>query len=330
MKYINKVPGGTIIIPLLAAVLLNTIWPGFLNIGGPATALFKEGNSVIMGLFLIICGSQIKIKEAGTSLYKGTVLVGLKFIIGVLIGYLVNMIWGPAGILTLTPFALIAGLTNSNSSLYVAMSSEYGDSSDTGAVALLSINDGPFLTMVAMGVTGLADIPWQTLVGTMIPLLIGVIWGNLDNEFGDLAVKAQPFIVIWMSFGIGANSNLQTILSAGLSGIWLSLISLAMGVIIMVVYNLFLKKRTAMGVLMGTIAANSALTPAIIAAADPSLSPYVDAATAQLATSSIITMIAIPIMLAFFDRKLKEKFPEDQLTSNDKVEQIEKFETIES
>ena len=74
MKYINKVPGGTIIIPLLAALLINTFFPELLTIGGPTTALFKDGNSTIMGIFLIICGSQIDIKKAGSTLYKGGIL----------------------------------------------------------------------------------------------------------------------------------------------------------------------------------------------------------------------------------------------------------------
>lgn len=313
MKFINKVPGGTIIIPLLAALLINTFFPQLLTIGGPTTALFKQGNSAIMGLFLMICGSQIEFRKAGESLYKGVVLNVLKIGIGALIGFFVARVWGPAGVLGLTPLALIAGLTNSNSSLYVAMTGEYGNSTDAGAVSLLSINDGPFMTLIIMGATGLADIPWQQIVGTLIPLLIGMVWGNLDEGFRDIAIKANPFVVIWMSFSIGANSNIQTILTAGISGIWLSLISLVMGVIIFFLYNLFLKKKTPLGVLMGTVAANSALTPAIVAAADPSLLPYADSATAQTATASIITMIFIPMMLAYFDKKLKERVPSERL-----------------
>lgn len=313
MKLINKVPGGTIIIPLLAALLINTFFPELLTIGGPTTALFKEGNSTIMGIFLIICGSQIDMKKAGNTLYKGGILFLLKVLGGIVIGFAVNAIWGPLGVLGLTPFALITGLTNSNSSLYVAMAGEYGNSTDTGGVSILSINDGPFITMLAMGVTGLANIPWQQLVGTIIPLIIGVVWGNLDEEFRTLAVRSQTFVVIWMSFTIGANSNIGTIITAGFQGIWLSVFSILLGIAIMFIYNFFLKKKTPLGILMGTVAANSALTPAIVAQADPSLQPYVDSATAQTATASIITMIAIPILLSYFDGKMKEKYDPSEL-----------------
>ncbi|MBB6056593.1 hypothetical protein HNR75_002531 [Tolumonas osonensis] len=59
----NKVPGGLIIIPLMAAILINTFFPDLLKIGGPTTALFKSGSSAMMGIFLLICGSSINIKQ---------------------------------------------------------------------------------------------------------------------------------------------------------------------------------------------------------------------------------------------------------------------------
>ena len=38
LEKMNKVPGGLIIIPLLAAILINTFAPEVLGIGGPTTA----------------------------------------------------------------------------------------------------------------------------------------------------------------------------------------------------------------------------------------------------------------------------------------------------
>ena len=80
----NKVPGGLIIIPLLAAILINTFVPQVLAIGGPTTALFKVGSSAMMGIFLLICGTSINIRQAGLPLYKGAVLLFLKCLAGAL------------------------------------------------------------------------------------------------------------------------------------------------------------------------------------------------------------------------------------------------------
>ena len=61
----------------------------------------------------------------------------------------------------------------------------------------------------------------------------------------------------------------------------------------------------------------------MVAQADPSLARYVDAATAQLATASIITMITAPILVAWFDKRLKKRAPRiepvKEETSEEKV-----------
>ncbi|MED3725938.1 2-keto-3-deoxygluconate permease [Priestia filamentosa] len=307
LNKMQKVPGGLIIIPLLAAILINTFIPSVMSVGGPTTALFKEGSSAMMGIFLLICGSSINIKQAGLPLYKGSVLLGLKFIVGAGIGWAVGLMFGPEGILGLSTLVLISALTSSNSSLYIALCSDYGNSSDAGAISVLCIKDGPFVSMVALGATGLASIPFESLIAMIIPLLIGVVWGNLDKQFRDLCAKAQPLIIIIMSFAIGANSNINTIFTAGITGILLGLIAFLTGFLFYFLYNLFLKKKTALGAALGTVAASSALTPAIIAEADPSLQRFVDAATAQLATASIITMLLCPLLIAFLDKRLKKK-----------------------
>ncbi|MCP6689786.1 2-keto-3-deoxygluconate permease, partial [Klebsiella pneumoniae] len=76
--------------------------------------------------------------------------------------------------------------------------------------------------------------------------------------------------------------------------ILLGIISALTEIVFYFIYNLFLKKKRALGAALGTTAASSALTPAMVAQADHSLAMYVDAATEQLATASIITMITAP------------------------------------
>ncbi|STS89760.1 2-keto-3-deoxygluconate permease [Klebsiella variicola] len=163
--------------------------------------------------------------------------------------------------------------------------------------------------MMVLGVSGLANIPFAALLSMLIPLLIGMLWGNLDERFKQLCAAAQPLVIIIMSFAIGANSSINTVFTAGLSGILLGIISALTGIVFYFIYNLFLKKKSALGAALGTTAASSALTPAMVAQADPSLAMYVDAATAQLATASIITMITAPILVAWFDKRLKKRAP---------------------
>lgn len=318
----QKMPGGLVIIPLVIAVLVNTFFPQFFEIGGFTTGLFKDGQPAMMGMFLIICGSAINIRQVGLPLYKGITLTGMKFFLGVALGLAVGKIFGPAGIIGLTPMVVISAITNSNSSLYISLSSQFGDATDSGAVSILSLNDGPFFTLVALGATGLASIPFMSLVATIVPLLIGFVWGNLDSDFKYLCSKAQPIVTFFMTIAIGSSTNIATILTAGASGIVLGLISAATGIVFFFIFNALLRKkyRNAMGAAIGTTALNSAMTPAAVAAADPSMLPFVDMATAQCATASIITLFLCPFIVAFFDNYMKKHkkgkyaFPELEVT----------------
>ena len=145
VKLMNRIPGGIMVIPLLAGALLNTFLPGALTIGGFTTGLLKEGTSCLMGLFLICCGASISFKQVGHHSIKGIATV-LKLIIGIAIGWGVQYMFGNEGIFGITPVALIAVLTNSSGSIYATLADRFGDSTDVGAVSVLSINDGPFLT----------------------------------------------------------------------------------------------------------------------------------------------------------------------------------------
>ncbi|MCB7305551.1 2-keto-3-deoxygluconate permease [Bariatricus massiliensis] len=309
LNKMKNLPGGLVIIPLVIAVIIATFAPQAFQIGGYVTALFYEGNSCMMGFFLIVCGSMINIKQVGMPLYKGVVMTGSKFLLGVILGLLVGKICGPDGFLGITPFVMIAAITNSNGSLYISLSSQFGNATDTGAISILSLNDGPFFTLVALGATGLASIPFKSLIATIIPLLIGFIWGNLDKGFRDACKSAQPIVTFFMTISIGAKTDISTIVKAGASGIVLGLISAATAVIFFFIINILLpkKERNAMGAAVGTTALNSAMTPAAVAEADPSMAQYTSMATAQCATASIITLFLCPFITAAFDKYMQKK-----------------------
>jgi 2-keto-3-deoxygluconate permease len=304
LKKMSELPGGLVIIPLLIAVVIATCAPGLFQVGGYVTALFYNGNACMMGFFLIVCGSMIDIKQVGMPLYKGCVMTGIKFALGVIMGVVVGKVCGPEGFLGIAPFVLIAAITNSNGSLYISLSSQFGNATDTGAISILSLNDGPFFTLIALGATGLANIPLNALIAVIVPLLIGFVWGNLDKKFRDTCKTAQPIVTFFMTISIGAKTDLSTIITAGASGIVLGLLSAATAVFFFFAINACLprKERNSMGAAIGTTALNSAMTPAAVAEADPTYAPVVASATAQCATASIITLALCPFITAAFDK----------------------------
>ncbi|MCU6747101.1 MULTISPECIES: 2-keto-3-deoxygluconate permease [Lachnospiraceae] len=304
----KKFPGGMMVIPLLIGCLVNTFIPQCLEIGGFTTALFKSGQATLVGLFIFCSGATINVRQVGMPLYKGVVLTALKLAIGVLIGYLLNMAFGPAGILGLTPFAAISAITNSNGAIYTALAKEFGDDTDMGAIAVLSLNDGPFLTMIALGTTGLASIPVIDIVAAIIPLIIGMILGNLDSDFRELLSKGLNMILPVNGFVFGANMSLITIAKAGVPGIILGIITvLSTGVLTYFIYSAIRRKPDPMGMAIGTVGGNAVATPAAVAAVDTSLEPYAASATAQIAASVVITAILTPLLTGFVARRSQKK-----------------------
>lgn len=292
MERMNKIPGGTLLCALFLSLILNNFFPGLFRMGGITQAFFVDGGNCTMGIFLICCGASLNIRQLGLPLYKGVVLTAIKFFVGVGIGVLLGLL-GPAGILGITPMIAIAALTNSNSSMYIILSSRYGDASDAGAVSVLSLNDGPFFTLVALGATGLASIDITSMISVLFPLVIGIVWGSFDSQFRELCQKTQIFIMFFMIFPMTAGITFGSFVQAGIAGLALGALSTLLGFVFFFLYNLFLPKkyRNAMGAAIGTTAGNSAMTPAAVAAADPSFASSVEMATSMMVSAAMVTFI---------------------------------------
>ena len=312
LKTIQKVPGGLMVVFLLLGAIVNTFAPEWLMIGSFTTALFKQGALPLIAVLLFCSGAQITIKTAGVALWKGFVLNTVKVLLGISVGLVVGKLLGPEGTLFgLTPLALIAAMANSNGGLYTALAQKYGDASDIGAVAIISTNDGPFFTMVAMGMTGLANIPIIAMVAVIVPILIGMILGNLDEDMRKFLAPGVMLSIPFFSFPLGAGLNLMDIVKAGGPGIALGLLTLFVtGIGGFFAYKFLVpskeKRSDAVGAAIGTTAGNAAGTPAAIAAVDPTWAPYAAAATVQVGASIVITAILCPLLVDFLSRMCKQ------------------------
>lgn len=301
---IERIPGGMMVVPLFVGVLCNTFFPGFLNIGGLTTSL-AHGSGALIGAFLVCMGAGIHFRSAPKALIKGTVVTFSKFIVAVLTGIIVAKFMGDS-LFGLSSLALIAA-TNTNGGLYAALAGEFGDETDMGAIAIISIDDGPFLTMIALGAAGLASMPILPLIGLILPLIAGMILGNLDKEMREFLLKGGMVLIPFFAFALGAGLNLNDIIKAGLPGIILGLIVTFFGGLISIIADRATGGTGISGAAAASTAGNAVATPAAVALVDPSFVPLVNTATSQIAAAVVTTVICTPILTQFVYKYLLKR-----------------------
>lgn len=347
-KTIEKVPGGLMVVPLFTAALLNTIdqmhipfimsflkslgvspvKPGiyeFLRIGGFAQWLFKDGALPLIALFLFCCGSQMNLRVGGVAMKKGILLTASKYFTGVIVGVLWGKLSGDMmnGFLGLSTMAIIAAMTNGNGGMYAALTGQYGNRSDVGAVAVLSLNDGPFFTLMALGMLG-ANFPIIAFVAVLLPIAIGMVLGNLDPDIRSFLKPGESLPIPFFAFALGAGMNFATFFNPKVvvAGVTLGLMTVVLtGLTGIIVFKLFREKSQIAPVAEASTAGNAVGTPAAIAAAASvaagagMMSPaeaqayknLVEIATLQVSLSTLTTAILCPFAVIMMDKWQKSR-----------------------
>ena len=312
LNFLKKFPAGMMIVPLLIGACINTFCPDIVQIGGLTTATFSNaGAATAMGIQLFCLGTTLRVSEVGSVFKRGGVLLLSKFVIGAAIGIIVGKVFGANGFLGLSALAIICAVTNSNGSVYLSLMQTYGDEVDCGAMALLSLNDGPFFTLVAMGASGLANVPILSIIAAVCPIAVGMLLGNLDKSFSDYVAPAGPIMIPFVGLTLGAGINLGNVITGGLSGIVLGLMTCLVGGAFIVFCDRTISKRPGYaGWAVATTAGNAVAVPAVLGLADPTLEPFVSSATVQVAASVVITAILVPFITNWWAHKYGcPKFP---------------------
>lgn len=305
LKTLQKIPAGLMVVPLLIGAALNTFCPDALKIGSFTTALFSSaGTATVVGLQIFFVGTNLRLNQVGEALKRGSVLLLAKYAAGVVLGLAVGAIFGKAGVLGVSVLAIISSVTGANGSLYLSLMSEYGDPADTAAQSIMNIHDGPFLALLTLSASGMANIPLLSLLAAIVPLIIGCILGNLDEDLRAFFQAGAGLVVPFVGFCIGAGINFSSVIEAGVSGLVLTAMVFFVGGGCALLADKFIGRRPGYaGAAIASAAGNTIATPAAVGVIDPSWQPYVAAATTQIAAAVVITAIIVPPVVDWVARK---------------------------
>jgi 2-keto-3-deoxygluconate permease len=133
---------------------------------------------------------------------------------------------------------------------------------------------------------------------------VGIVLGNLDPDIREFFGRAVPVLIPFFAFALGASLNLLDVWQAGVLGILLGCgVVLVTGIVLILADRLTSGNGVA-GIAAASTAGNAAAVPAAVAAANPAYAAAAPAATALVASSVIVTAVLVPIVTAWWARRV--------------------------
>src|SRR5262245_57327172 len=319
---LDRIPGGTMVVPLFIGAVVRTFWPGTGEFFGSFTGALFTGALPLTAAFFLCLGTTLEFKATGQILIKGVSLLGAKLAGAAVIGIVAAQFLDEAPIASgafagLSVLALVAAANDTNGSLFITLMQQFGRPKDAAAYAVMSIESGPFFTMVTLGVAGLAAFPWQAMLGAVLPLILGAVLGNLDGSMRDWLSPVCPGLIPVIAFAPGSTINLAALRKAGLLGVGLGVFVFLWTGLLLVLVDRLTGGTGVSGTAAATTAGNAVAVPAIVAAANPAYAAAAPFATVLVAASIVVTAVLAPFGTAFMAKRAKKRAAEQPAPTHD-------------
>jgi 2-keto-3-deoxygluconate permease len=307
---LERIPGGLMVVPLLVGCAIANAAPGLPKfLGSFSGALF--GNPLpVLAVFYVCVGATVAFETTPYVLKKGGVLLltkmGCGLICAIVFGRVIgNGTVGGGFFGGLSALAVVAAINDTNGGLYVALTGQFGRTRDAAAYSLMSVESGPFLTMLTLGVAGLAAFPWPAMLGAILPLLVGMVLGNLDPKMREYLGRGVPVLIPFFAFTLGTTIDAKSVWHAGLLGVALGLFVVAFSGSLLWVADRLSGGSGVAGVAAASTAGNAAAVPAIVAAANPAYAEAAKSATILVSASVVVTAVVVPLLTAWLARRVR-------------------------
>lgn len=300
LKAINKVPAGTFLVPMLVSALIYTFWPNLFQIGGITEHIFGgTGLNGIIGAICFASGTGIDLKKISYALKRQGVLLVAKFIIGAGISLLYMSVFGQSGIWGISALAFTITICSINPAVYLSLMQQYGKEQDIAVYGVTGLFSIAAVPMIVYGIASGGGMNWTPVISTLIPMVAGVVFGNLDPKFKDFFMPALPGLTFLMGWNLGFGLNLIDSIQAGVGGLILALLFYLINLSILLIDRFVLKNDGTVGATFMTVAGLSVSTASLIGALYPQvLGAYVSAAASQVLLVVVVTSVITPFIVA--------------------------------
>lgn len=298
MKLMKSIPGGTLLIPMLISAILATFFPGLFEIGGMTQAFFtNQGLTYVLAAAVFVSGFLLDISTLRKVIRRYGILLLARLLFNGLTGYFFIQIFGMDGVLGISGIAFIVTLMSINPSLFLAIVNDYGDDVDRAAFGLVALVSLPFVPMFVYGLSTPTPLNFSSLIATIIPLIVGIVLGNLDKELGKAVTPAMGFLVMCIGWTVGAGMNLIDAVKAGGSGFVMAILFYLLSFIPVFLVEKFVLKGNGISSLgLSTVAGMSASFPMLMLATNPEITDYASQSAAITSLCVLCTAIFTPII----------------------------------
>lgn len=299
VKFMKKVPAGTLLIPMFISALINTFFPNVFDIGGATQFLFGgEGVTFIVALLTFISATLLDTSTLKAVFKKHGPLLLTKVVFGIVFGVFVIRTLGDQTFLGVSALAIVAAICSINPALYLALANEYGKPEDPGAFGLVGLIALPAFPMIIYAIAWGGAVDMMSIVSSVIPLILGIILGGLDPDFKQLTQPALGILMPFLGWGLGASMNIIDAFKSGISGVVLvAIFALTITPVLYFVERKLMKRTGANTFAMSGVAGVALAGVMAVAEANPSLQPFVPSALTQLSFAVLITSVAAPMLL---------------------------------
>ncbi len=295
---LNGIPAGMILLPLLLGSLIHTLTPEVLQIGSYTTALFSgEAAATLMALQIFCIGTQIRLSSIAVVFRRGGVLLLARVLAGLLTAVLFRFFAKDGLIAGISALAAVAAISNTNGSIFIATMSLNKREESAACAPVLALSNGPFLTLLILGISGVTKMTWLPLLALVLPMLLGMLFGNISQKAAAFFAPGVALTLPFIGFALGAGIDLRQLWLGGSSGILLALFALVIGGGIALALDVVLNREDgSAGIAASATGANAIAVPAAIALINPVWQAHAGAAAAQISASVIVGAVLVPLL----------------------------------
>lgn len=304
-KFMKKIPGGLLLIPMLISAVFATFCPNLFYIGGLTEALFtKKGINYIVALITFCSATSLDFKSLAKVLKKQGLMLLLKIILCMAFSLLFFKFFGETGVWGISLLSFVCVLASLNPSLYIALTKDYATKTDESAFGLLGLLCLPVFPIIVYSVAQSQAIDFSPIISTLIPLILGILIANFDKDFASIFKGSTTMLTPFMGWSFGTGINLIESFKSGLQGLVLVVIFYVIIALPIYLFEVKVLKGNGVSALgMSSMAGLTVSVPLILSQNSDYLASIAGTAASQIALGVVVTSVITPMLVKMLAKK---------------------------